>query len=187
MLTMIENLSTVGKALSAERELLPSPVLVSDVLRTGILDSQIKADLKGVELILGAENHNAVAFTDSTSLVRVVKTLIRNGIKYTPAGGSVTLTISSGGAEKWIVRVSDTGPGIDPEKLSVLFDIYVGTKKRGSGGELGSEIGLGICRQLMKKLKGSLEVESIPGKGATFILEFPAMVDDVTDSPSMQA
>lgn len=66
------------------------------------------------------------------------------------------------------VIVEDTGPGIEPEVLSSIFDPFFTTKgKRGTG------LGLAICKTIMEAHRGTMECESKPGAGTTFILRMP--------------
>jgi PAS domain S-box-containing protein len=75
--------------------------------------------------------------------------------------------------EEVVARVSDTGSGIDDETLGRLFQPFVTTKAPGKG----SGLGLAICRHIVTDHGGSIHVESEPGKGSTFTVRLPALVD----------
>ena len=106
-------------------------------------------------------------------MTQVLVNLLDNALRYTPAGGTISLAarqIPEGVA----VVVKDTGPGIPAEDLSHLFErFYKGDKSR-QREEGGSGLGLAIAKSLVEVQGGQIRVESKPGEGATFIIELPA-------------
>lgn len=96
--------------------------------------------------------------------------LLTNAVKYTPKGGSITVTLKN--EEKFIaVSVADTGKGIPPEDRERIFDKYYQTDKSHSKRGLG--LGLAICRRIVQLCNGTLEVESEVGEGSTFTVRLP--------------
>lgn len=96
--------------------------------------------------------------------------LLTNAVKYTPKGGSITVTLKN--EEKFIaVSVADTGKGIPPEDRERIFDKYYQTDKSHSKRGLG--LGLAICRRIVQLCNGSLTVESEVGVGSTFTVKLP--------------
>jgi signal transduction histidine kinase len=73
------------------------------------------------------------------------------------------------GVEKVRIEVQDNGPGMEPEVLKQAFDPFFTTKEPGKG----TGLGLSVAYYIMTNHKGSLRVESLPGEGATFVLELP--------------
>jgi two-component system phosphate regulon sensor histidine kinase PhoR len=114
---------------------------------------------------------------DPTRLGQVVRNLVHNAIKYTPVGGSITLSArgrSQSGRDLVELRVSDTGCGIAPEELGRVFErFYKADRSRGRDGE-GTGLGLAIARHTVEAHGGSIEVESRPGVGSVFIVTLPA-------------
>lgn len=109
---------------------------------------------------------------DEDQLYRLVSNLIVNGIKYTPAGGEVSVILDRQG-ETAILQVEDTGIGIAIEEQSRIFDRFYrvqGDRSRHTGG---AGLGLSIALAIAKTHQGKLEVESILGKGSTFKLQLP--------------
>jgi signal transduction histidine kinase len=104
---------------------------------------------------------------DRFALGRVYRNLITNAIQATPAGGRVTARTARIG-NTIEVRVSDTGSGIPPDRLSAIFDDFVTTKRRGLG------LGLATSKRIVEQLDGTITVESEVGRGTTFTLRFPA-------------
>lgn len=98
-------------------------------------------------------------------LERVIKNLINNAIEAMNEGGTLTV-ISKKESGLTMVSVSDTGSGIEPERMKTLFT------QPGSGKKEGWGIGLSVSKELIDKMDGKIEVESEPGKGAVFTLKF---------------
>jgi signal transduction histidine kinase len=110
---------------------------------------------------------------DSNKLRQIVLNLLTNAIKYTAAGGliSVACRTVDGMAS---VSVSDTGRGIPADKLQVVFDPFVQLAQGLNSPDPGVGLGLAISRDLAKGMAGNLTVESVEGKGSTFTLSLPA-------------
>jgi signal transduction histidine kinase len=106
---------------------------------------------------------------DSGLLERVVSNLVGNALKFTDAGGSVTLSC---GASDGLVRftVADTGPGIPADKLEMVFEKYAQMEEHRS---LGFGLGLAMCKMAVELHKGRVWVESEVGKGSSFIFTIP--------------
>ncbi len=96
----------------------------------------------------------------------VLQNLIGNAIKFCKAGDSVTLAAEVHDADT-TVSVSDTGIGMDKEKLSQLFGLH-STTRRGTEGEKGTGIGLKLCMDFVEKNDGAIWADSEPGKGSRF-------------------
>lgn len=106
---------------------------------------------------------------------RVMNNLVSNAVKFTPANGSITLRVGQKNRTLHL-EVSDNGIGI-PEKLKPhLFDRFSKARRRGLKGEKSTGLGLNICRQLVERHGGSLEVDSEEKKGTTFRVTLPAAV-----------
>ena len=95
-----------------------------------------------------------------------------NGIKYTPAGGRVTLSLYEDGA--WaILRVSDTGIGLTPGEQERIFQRFYRAPEAVSRGDGGSGLGLCIARSIAEAHGGRIEVDSVQGQGSTFTVFLP--------------
>lgn len=111
---------------------------------------------------------------DRTRLEQIVDNLLHNAIKYTPAGGRITVRAQAN-AQEAVVRVTDTGVGIAPELQPLIFDALVQGPTSIDRGQGGLGLGLALVRQLASLHGGSIEVESGgAGHGSTFTLRLPA-------------
>lgn len=116
----------------------------------------------------------AVVQGDASSLERLVRNLVENAIQYTPAGGSIAVTVRRLGAEA-VLRVADTGPGIAPDALPHLFERFYradAARTRGSGG---SGLGLAIAQTITQQHGGRIAVENTVGQGSTFTVTLPSI------------
>jgi len=110
---------------------------------------------------------------DAGSLRRALLNLVENGVKYTPAGGRVEVSVAAATGEA-VIAVEDTGPGIDPRDAGRIFEPFVrldAARDRESGG---SGLGLAIARSIVVAHRGTLEVERPAAGGSRFILRLPA-------------
>jgi PAS domain S-box-containing protein len=94
-----------------------------------------------------------------------------NAANAMPDGGVLRTDLGYGHQEVFRVRIADTGRGISPDDLDKIFDPFYTTQPVGQG----TGLGLSICYSIIKEHLGSIEVESGPGRGSTFIIRFPAL------------
>ena len=99
---------------------------------------------------------------------------INNAIKFTDEKGEVSVTAHPL-EEKIEIAVRDTGVGMAPEKLERLFHIEENASTKGTQGEVGSGLGLHLCKELVEKHGGVITVESAVNKGSTFRFTLPAV------------
>jgi signal transduction histidine kinase len=128
-----------------------------------------EADAKGAKLTVEMRPGTVVE-SDADLLALVLQNLVGNGVKYS-SGGAVRVGFSGGAnADRPVVWVSDEGPGIAPEEIEHVFEMY----KRGAvHGQQGLGLGLAIASQAAKLLGARLTVESRVGVGSTFRLALP--------------
>lgn len=110
---------------------------------------------------------------DRIKLARVLRNLVGNAIRFTAQGG-VTIAAAptpDGGAA---IRVTDSGTGIAPEHLQHIFGDFTRLEPRRTDSSSGWGLGLAICRRLTRLMGGEVSVESVPGRGSTFIVHLPA-------------
>ncbi|HZH92052.1 MAG TPA: ATP-binding protein [Pyrinomonadaceae bacterium] len=116
---------------------------------------------------------------DRAKLRRIVVNLLSNALKFTPRGGRVTVRVEAAGEGALQIAVADTGVGIAPDDLPVLFDKFEQARHRATRGEKGTGLGLYITRQLVELHGGKISVESEVGRGSTFSFTIPLIRDEV--------
>jgi CheY-like chemotaxis protein/anti-sigma regulatory factor (Ser/Thr protein kinase) len=169
----MDDLLDVGRVTTGKIILSPKAIDLSELARRGwaVLEStetfaQHKARLETEPVWVNA---------DETRTAQVIDNLLTNAVKYTPAGGSVMMTVRCEGDDA-VIRVADTGIGISPALLPRIFDLFVQgepTRDRAKGG-LG--IGLTLVRRLVEMHGGSVGACSEgPGRGSVFTIRLPRL------------
>lgn len=110
-------------------------------------------------------------YADATLMYAVLQNLVSNAVKFCKEGDLITIFVPNG--DHATIAVSDTGKGIDPERLEKLFSYEEKTSTRGTMGERGTGFGLPLSRDIMEGHGGELAVESTPGKGSIFYARLP--------------
>lgn len=114
-----------------------------------------------------------IVYADETMLYEVLYNLVGNAIKFSRQQDTVTIHLAESG-EPVTIAISDTGVGISRQKLEHLFSYEYNTSTTGTGGEVGSGLGLFLCKEIIETHGGSIRVESSPEQGSTFYLHIPA-------------
>jgi heavy metal sensor kinase len=146
-------------------------IAMADLLADVVSNMQLVAQERVVALALVA-NEPWRLTGDSRQLRRVFYNLLDNAIKYTCAGGTVSITSRSAGGER-VVVIADTGIGIPPEHLPRIFDRFYRVDPARSGEANGAGLGLPICRSIVRSTGGEITVESRLGIGTTVTVRFP--------------
>jgi signal transduction histidine kinase len=129
------------------------------------------ADARGVALSFDAGAPGAVG-GDSTRLAQMLDNLISNAIKFTPPGGSVTVRAGKRGSDA-VFEVIDTGDGISESDRERLFEPFFRSREANARAVPGTGLGLTITKAIVEAHNGVIEVESVPGGGATFRVWLP--------------
>lgn len=108
---------------------------------------------------------------DPRMIQRILSNLLDNAIKYTPSGGSVTVSLYEKDGKEALVAFQDTGMGIPPADLPHIFDRFYRCDQ--SRSEPGTGLGLSLARALARAHQGDITVTSTPGQGSTFTLILP--------------
>jgi two-component system OmpR family sensor kinase len=147
------------------------PVDLKRLLNEVYEQVKVLADSRSVNISLGSLEPVSIP-GDYEHLRRLLLNLVDNGVKYTAAGGRLTLSLQSEGG--WAsMRVSDTGMGLSREEQARVFQrFFRAAQARSQGGE-SSGLGLCIAQSIAEAHGGRIEVESSPGKGSTFTVFLP--------------
>jgi PAS domain S-box-containing protein len=114
-------------------------------------------------------------YADLTRLAQAFANLLNNAVKYTDRGGRITLVASTQGSEA-IVTLTDTGIGIDPADLPVVFDMFVQIEPSAGRARSGLGIGLALAKRLLELHGGHIEARSQgAGTGTTFVVRLPVV------------
>jgi len=108
---------------------------------------------------------------------QILLNLVINARQAMPRGGRLTIDVRENTAAQMAeVRISDTGVGIAPEQLRMIFEPFYTTKDPDEHGHGGSGLGLSVCRQIIEQHHGRIRVESLVGKGSRFTVKLPLKI-----------
>jgi signal transduction histidine kinase len=149
------------EALKLERV---QPGVLIDAIRPIV---SAEAERHGIALRIDVANSLPDVRVDSGMMQQALLNLALNACQAMPDGGHLRLGASSAGGKRVEILCEDTGPGIKPEHLDRIFDLYFTTKQSGSG------IGLSMVYRAVQLHDGEIQVQSIPGSGTTFRVLLP--------------
>lgn len=132
-----------------------------------------RAEEKGIEMTFAFEAVPIEAWADLKFTKEVLDNLISNAVKFSYPGTTMTLRCEARG-EKVVVSVEDQGPGLTEDDRKKIFGRFSTLSARPTGGEKSTGLGLSIVKHMVDAMHGRIWVESEPGKGAAFHVEFAA-------------
>jgi signal transduction histidine kinase/CheY-like chemotaxis protein len=191
LLALINDILDISK-IEAGRMVMTCELLALDrVVEQVAGNVQTLAQAKGLTLDTPGPAERALVLGDARALGQVLTNLLGNAVKFTEAG-SVGVEIEAAGG-RTILRVVDTGVGIDPADLERIFDPFRQVGVHAKMGQGGTGLGLAISSRLAEQMRGRLTVSSRPSEGSTFSLELPSaraslnLVDRAQERPLVLA
>ena len=172
---LVEDLRTLALADAGALKLEIVPTDFAGLVRRVIDRFRPEADMRGIQLSQEeVEDHILQNIPmDAGRVEQILNNLLSNALRYTPAGGTVRLTLKL--EDGWsVLQVVDNGPGIPPEALPSLFERFYRVDKSRSREAGGTGLGLAIARQLALAHGGNITAANRPEGGAVFTLRIPA-------------
>ena len=168
---LVENLLNLSASHTGRIDFNPARLEIAEVVDKIIYMSKTQAIKKEIELTnsIGKE---VSAVADQSMFEIIIRNLVNNAIKYCNIGGRIEVASYQDG-EKLNISVEDNGIGMDEGTKSHIFNINVIRSKRGTGGEKGTGLGLGLCKEFVEKNGGKIWVESEVSKGSKFVFSLP--------------
>jgi PAS domain S-box-containing protein len=174
---LVDDLMDVSRISSGKTELRKQPLALATILERAVESIRLSLEERGHDLAVLLPDPAIRLEADPTRLEQVFWNLLNNAIKYTEPGGSIRISASREGGEV-IVRVGDSGVGIEPEILPRIFDMFVQASDHGGRSQGGLGIGLSLVRTLVEMHGGSVSARSDgPGLGSEFNVRLPALSD----------
>ena len=177
LLEMINELLDMAKIEANRFEVTIEPTSVADLIEglVGIMRPQASA--KGITFRTQVSQHVPLIETDPGKLQQILYNFLSNALKFTPAGGTVTISADRVTRQDNTLgvrlAVADTGPGIPYDQQDVIFEKFRQLDASHTREHPGTGLGLAICRELAQMLNATVSFVSEPGCGATFFVDLP--------------
>jgi signal transduction histidine kinase len=172
---LLENMLRLARADSGTAALHLNPTDLTETLRATCKRCEPLAAKRGLHLLLTTAFTPYWVSSDAEYLKYLLLILIDNAIKYTPPGGFVEVSLTSGAQGQVICQVKDTGIGISDSDLPHIFERFFRSDRARSREEGGAGLGLAIAEWIARVHHGRIEVESVLGSGSTFRLLLPQL------------
>jgi signal transduction histidine kinase len=176
LLSLVNDVLTVARLERSQIPLRPAAIRIHCAIAEAVELCSLQASTKDVALDVDVRDDGMAVFADRDRLQQILLNLITNSLKFTTAGGTVTVTAD---ADDAMVRVhiADTGRGIAATDLERVFEPFVQIEPHLTRDvEQGAGLGLAISRDLALVMRGTLTLQSGLGKGSVFTLSLPVAI-----------
>ncbi len=182
---LLDDVLETSRIISGKLKLNVEPLVIGKVVHDAAASVETAAKAKDITVDLRVAADTGVVIADPTRLQQILWNLLNNAIKFTPAGGAVSLESWRSG-DSLRIEVSDTGEGIAPEFLPCIFEPFRQAEQASTRVHGGLGLGLAIVRYLVEAHGGSITASSPgKGKGATFHIEMPLRAQAANDKTRM--
>ena len=183
LLSIINNVLDMSRIESGKMELDENYDEAGDIVNGVCEVFEEEAVKKNLTLLHSADVEHSHILCDRTKMQQLLTNLISNAVKYTPPGGTITITTKEKPCEKpgyvlFETVVKDTGIGISEEFLPHLFELFSRERDTTSAKVVGSGLGMAIVKSLVDLMHGTIHVDSEPGKGTAFTVTIPHKIAD---------
>jgi signal transduction histidine kinase len=172
--TVISSMLGFARNQSTQRELTDLASLVEEVLvltEKDLSKHQVKVEKKFID--------RPQVPVIRTQIEQILLNLIINARQAMPRGGLLRIEVRENKRSNMAeIAIADTGVGIAPEQLRLIFEPFYTTKEPDENGHGGSGLGLSVCRQIIEQHQGRIRVESLVGNGSRFTVKLPLNVPD---------
>ena len=183
LLKLINEILDLTVIESGKVSLSPESVSLAEVMLECQTMIDLQAQQRGLTTAFRAFENPCFIHADRTRLKQVLINLLSNAIKYNRPGGSISVNHASSAPGRVRVSVSDTGAGLSPEKVALLFEPFNRLGQE-AGDEEGTGIGLVVTKRLIELMGGTIGVESAVGKGSIFWVELATADAPAAERPS---
>ena len=183
LLALIKDLLDLSKIEAGKMVQFKEPLALQEVIQRVVDLMRAEAENKKIDLQFSSLSQLSLIHADRNSMEGIFTNLVSNGIKYTPEGGKVWITLGEeGGFVK--ASVSDTGIGIKKDDLPRIFDKFYRVKSTATRQIVGTGLGLSIVKSIVDAHLGSISVESEEGGGTIFTVLLPKESNPAVCDPS---
>ena len=175
LLYLINDILDLSKIEAGKIELHEEQVDVADVIESSVTLLKHRAEEAHIRLAVRIANRLPQLRADETKIRQVLLNLLSNALKYTPAGGEVSVTARASRSHGLSISIADTGIGISPEDMPTALTPFGQVDNAANRDQRGTGLGLPPAKSLVERHGGNLELQSKPGKGTTVTVRFPPM------------
>ena len=173
MTRLVEDLLDVSRITRGRIELRRERVDIANVVKAAIEANPALGEKSRQELVLHVPDDALYVDGDPTRLTQVVANLLDNAVKYTDAGGTITVTVERDG-DVAVVRIKDTGIGMSADVMPRIFEMFTQADLPAERAQGGLGVGLALVERLVKLHGGAVTAHSDgPGKGSEFTVRLP--------------
>ncbi|MFZ4827067.1 MAG: ammonium transporter [Phototrophicaceae bacterium] len=180
LLTLIDSILDLAKIEAGQMRIITEKLDMRNLVSMWEANVRVLANQKGLEIRTNIDDSLPnLILGDGERLSQIALNLLSNAVKFTHEG-SVELNVRRRGEHKWVIQVTDSGIGIPPHALNLIFEEFRQvdeTSKRLYGG---TGLGLSIVRRLVVLMGGTVTVNSELGRGSTFIVTLPLVEQGAT-------
>lgn len=176
LLDLINEILDLALIESGKMAISLEPVSLAEVMRE--CQAMIEPQAESRQIFIRFNQIEAPYFVkaDHTRVKQILINLLSNAIKYNVVGGSVDITYSLTDAQVIRINIADTGSGLSPELIEQLFQPF-NRLGQNAKAEVGTGIGLVVCKRLVELMDGKIGVDSTVGKGSLFWIELNLIID----------
>jgi DNA-binding response OmpR family regulator/nitrogen-specific signal transduction histidine kinase len=179
---LINQLLNLSKLEAGEMQLIAGERNIVSLVRGYVHSFESLAKQKNIRLEFSSDEERTLIYVDNDKIEKILFNLLSNAFKFTPEGGEIAVSVLShpvkavykeradGGIN---IVITDTGPGIPPDKIKHIFDRFYQANNASSGDQEGTGIGLALTQELVKLHHGDIHVDSKIGNGTSFTITLP--------------
>lgn len=174
MTQMVEELLELSRIESGQFPLRQADTTIEEIVLPSLERLMPQAQRAEIEIEIDLPADLPHVLADVERMHQVMINIVHNAIKFTPAGGKITVAAQATANQQIAVSVKDTGVGIPERDLPRIFERFFKTDRARSGG--GTGLGLAISKHIVQAHQGKIWVESVEGKGSTFSFSLPIAI-----------
>jgi signal transduction histidine kinase len=168
---LLMNLMEWSRLQTGRMEFNPEYFEIVDFVNEIVLSFEATAGQKTIVIKKTMPSHSSL-YADKAMVGTIMRNLISNAIKFTWPGGEILVSVKED-CEELTVSVADSGVGLSKDGMGKLFRIEESYSTTGTNKEMGTGLGLILCKEFVEKHNGKIWVESMEGKGSTFHFTLP--------------
>lgn len=173
---LLENLLQWARLQQGAIPFDPEPIQLGPIVKDSFELIQESAKHKGIEITKDFPPQTKV-LADTNMLQTILRNLISNAVKFSSAGGKVSLTVKAADDKNLEISVNDSGIGMSQQMIDSLFKLDARNGRPGTDGEPSTGLGLLLCKEFIETHGGTIRVESEVGKGSVFTFTISGSIE----------